>query len=110
MSFHSNRTHGFFWGFVLILIGLLFLFDQYDWLDIGELWPLAIIAVGIWMIIKPRHRFEKENWGDKGFGDRTYITDVDNVIQSNTFGDINVTINSKDFKAERFARPLAQLK
>jgi len=99
MFHHSDKSRGLFGGIVIIIIGVLFLLDEFRLLDVGELWPLAIIALGMWMIIKARSRRNGDSSHDHGFGDQTFISDTDNVLQSNTFGDVKVTINSKDFKS-----------
>ena len=99
MFHHSDKNRGLFWGSVIIIIGVLFLLDELRLLDVGELWPLAIIAIGVWMIIKARSRGTGDSWQGHGFGDQTFISDTDNVLQSNTFGDVKVTINSKEFKS-----------
>ena len=46
MSQHSDRNRGLFWGLIIIIIGFLFLFAKFGWINTGDLWPLAIIAIG----------------------------------------------------------------
>ena len=94
MTQSSEKKHGLFFGVLLVVLGALFLLDQNNIVDIGDLWPLIIVAAGIWMIIKPK---SCNNWESKNFGDQQYVTDSDKVIRSNSFGDINVTIDSKKF-------------
>lgn len=110
MSSHSDRSRGLFWGFIFIIVGLLFLLDRFRVLDIGDLWPLAIIAVGVWMIIKARSRSYEGSWSCHGMGDQAFVSDSGNVIHSNTFGDINVTINSKDFKSGQIRTTFGDVK
>lgn len=49
----GDRTGGMTAGIVLISIGLLFLADRFDWLDLGpswswwQWWPVILIAVGL---------------------------------------------------------------
>jgi len=49
----SNKSHEgrFFWGLFLVIIGLLFLFEQLGYLDFGEVistyWPAIFILIGI---------------------------------------------------------------
>ena len=49
-----------FWGFVLILVGVLFLLDRMGRLDFGELigrwWPLILVAAGLWHLVANRFR------------------------------------------------------
>jgi TM2 domain-containing membrane protein YozV len=38
---------------ILILLGLLFLFDQFGWISfarVTQLWPVILIALGVWML------------------------------------------------------------
>ena len=39
-------------GPILILIGSIFLVDQFGWADFGELWPVILIGVGLVMIVR----------------------------------------------------------
>lgn len=39
-------------GTVLILIGSIFLVDQFGWADFGDLWPVILIGIGLVMIIR----------------------------------------------------------
>jgi predicted membrane protein len=110
MSDHHDRKSGLFWGVIITLVGFLFLFDRMNILDIGDLWPLGIIAVGIWMIIKAKYRSDYGNGGSHGMGDQAYITDNENVIHSNTFGDVKVTIKSKDFKSGQIRTTFGDVK
>ena len=39
-------------GTVLILIGSIFLVDQFGWFDFRDLWPVILIGVGLVMIVR----------------------------------------------------------
>ncbi len=41
-------------GAVLILLGVLFLIDRYFNIDLGDLWPFILIAIGLWLIFRDR--------------------------------------------------------
>ncbi len=41
-------------GVVLIILGVLFLLDRWFNIDFGDLWPLILIAIGVWLIFKDR--------------------------------------------------------
>lgn len=60
MPSHKHSSGRIFWGFVLILVGALFLLDRMGRLDFGELigryWPLLIIAAGVWHLVANRFR------------------------------------------------------
>jgi hypothetical protein len=55
------RTHSRFGAIVLILIGGIFLLINLGILPVAELktllaqwWPLILIVIGVWMLIRPR--------------------------------------------------------
>lgn len=41
-------------GVVLIVLGVLFLIDRWFNIDFGDLWPLILIAIGVWLIFRDR--------------------------------------------------------
>ncbi|MFA4957386.1 MAG: PspC domain-containing protein [Candidatus Methanoperedens sp.] len=50
---HSNRAGWF--GIILILLGIILLLDQLNlikWFDKDLLWPVIIIFIGVWLLIK----------------------------------------------------------
>ena len=50
---HSNRA--FWFGILLILIGVIFLLKNFNfirWFDSDLIWPLIIILIGAWLLIK----------------------------------------------------------
>jgi phage shock protein PspC (stress-responsive transcriptional regulator) len=54
MKKQKNRFLG---GIILILIGVLFLFEELDiiwWADFDHLWPLILVAVGGYLIFKDK--------------------------------------------------------
>lgn len=55
MSKSSNVQGRIFWGLMLIVLGVLFLFDQMGRIDFGELvsryWPAVFILIGISILI-----------------------------------------------------------
>lgn len=54
-----SRGMGFFPGIILILLGMVFLFDElFWWFDWDYVWPLLIVGAGVLMIfhsLKPSH-------------------------------------------------------
>ena len=98
---HSSRSSSVFWGILLVIVGILIFLNNADVLYfddlISEYWPLAIVLLGIYIIVKSTDRREqRRNWD---FGDRHITTDSEQIIQSNTFGDIKVAIESKNFQS-----------
>lgn len=62
---HYRHSGNIFWGFILILLGLLFLFQNMDYLDVGDViaryWPLILILIGLKIILNKRRGFQTEN-------------------------------------------------
>jgi len=57
----GHKTQGrIFWGLLLILLGVLFLLDQMDRLDFGDLvgryWPVVFILIGISILLSNNFR------------------------------------------------------
>lgn len=52
------KTFSFFWGFLLALVGLVFLGVNLDWISssiwitLGQFWPVLLILLGIFLIIR----------------------------------------------------------
>jgi len=61
---HNFRNSGWF---IMVLVGLVFLSDDiFPGYNMHHLiWPLAIIAFGIWLITKRNQSFNQEKWGRK---------------------------------------------
>ena len=61
-SEHTRRERGpLFAGFVLITVGLLFLFSNlFRWFHFWELWPVILIVVGLMIVLKAK-REKNEN-------------------------------------------------
>ena len=49
MKTNSGNTTG---GIILILIGTIFLLNEYIDIDFGKLWPLFLIAIGVYILFK----------------------------------------------------------
>jgi lia operon protein LiaF len=76
-------------GIFLILIGILALLDNlelvYFWSAVGKLWPLILIALGIWLLTK-RHQLY---WGKR-------IEIREGKKYSRAFGDLKIDASGKD--------------
>ncbi len=103
-----------FHGYVLILVGNIFLWTQWypDLIDVKLIIPVALIIVGLIVIFSSRkfgkhkrrhHRFTKENWKHiheahhRGYGAYKYNED-DFIDSVSFFGGITKTVLSKNFK------------
>ncbi len=84
-----------FWGIVLVVIGLLFLLENFGYADVGDIfadyWPVILIIIGFSLITRKRstpreiHLREASQSGS------------DLLHQSNIFGDINIKTTSSNF-------------
>lgn len=101
----ENNRGGMFWGGLLILIGSLFLLDNFYYLDVGDIistyWPLILIGFGIKILLdrqKDLKRSEQtggtqtegDHHGNKQRTDKT-------ISESNIFGDIHINPGSDIF-------------
>jgi predicted membrane protein len=95
--------------FVLMLIGSIFLLNEFypNFIDRRYIWPLALMAVGAFLIFKPRHR----HWGMPEQGDTTALphqeevqpkelaaSDEDFLDSTTVFGGIKKTLFTKNFQ------------
>ena len=54
---NSNERNGnVVGGFILVAIGGLFLLDRWFGIHFRDLWPLILIGLGVWLIVKDRNR------------------------------------------------------
>ena len=86
-----------------MIVGGVFLFDRIN-PDISMrryIWPMALIAVGMFFIIRPRRR-NWDNWSEKKSGDIPGMSeswsDEDFVDSTSIFGGAKKNIISKNFK------------
>jgi len=65
----QKRKDPLVWGVILILFGALFLLQEVNvdiWDNVAKLWPLAIIAWGVWKLyfgLKERQEKPQERQG-----------------------------------------------
>ena len=59
----TGRTVG---GLFLLVIGMYFLLNEFNiipfWFNIGKLWPLVFVAIGLSFILKSKSKSDWENW------------------------------------------------
>jgi predicted membrane protein len=122
----SGLAHGFRGGgwLIMILIGSFFLMDDLiPGISFHQyLWPLGLIVVGLFLLLRPRRSYWGGNWrnyhrsrfrerirqrrgypgfdsGHSGFGSGTKsFTSEDYIDVTTVFGGIHKNIVSKDFK------------
>ena len=100
---NENKNSGMVWGLILVLIGVLFLFQNFDMLDIGDIistfWPLILVAIGL----KILYDRKSANADDTVVEAKVVVDNVeadissDKISKSNVFGDMNINITSSHF-------------
>jgi predicted membrane protein len=88
----------FFWGMLFIIIGIIFLLDNFGYASAGEIihdyWPLVFVLWGISILVRkgsPAPKVERNDHRDDHVSS-------DLFHQSNVFGDLTLNISSKNFK------------
>jgi hypothetical protein len=109
MAYRSS-SNNLFWGIILIILGILFLLQNFDYLNVGSIisryWPIILILLGIHVLSRhrqksadasqPGYRSEEtaSRRGGKGFSDKTgHGTAVNNV-----FGDIRQKFDKQEIR------------
>ncbi len=98
-------------GIVFILVGILALLDSLEfisfWSALGKLWPLILIGLGIWLLLKRRHFYWDEKVEikegkkySKAFGDLKIDSagmDPHGMDVEMGFGDLEVNLTKTNF-------------
>nr|WP_067054941.1 PspC domain-containing protein [Mucilaginibacter sp. L294] len=62
----KTSNAGLMFGVVLIVLGSIFLLDQFDWIpdwDFEKLWPVVLVAIGATLLFSSKKQpWEKEGW------------------------------------------------
>jgi len=112
----SGKKNSLFWGAMLILFGVLFLLDNFYFLDFGDIistyWPLILVAIGIKILLDHRRQqmerdeFKPEEPVDIHGG----TSNTDGISESNVFGDINLNIESENFRGGSVSNVFGDMK
>lgn len=105
----QNQFKGSAWLILILIGGAFMLEDLYPDLSLRHyLWPVLIIILGVWLMIKPRSRsYWKDEEGQARiqpqggsslFGDEKYSSKDDFIETTSIFGGIKKVILSKNFK------------
>jgi lia operon protein LiaF len=96
------------WGIILIVIGLVFLLDNYDVLSAREIvwtyWPLVLVLLGIHLIWRSNRESPgvsgstQAHRGMHGGGEKTVGKSSDTLSESNIMGDVNLRVTSTSFR------------
>ncbi len=99
----ESKHSGMMWGVILIAIGALFLFQNFNVLDVGDIlstfWPLILVAIGLKILYdrKSEDGDDVEVIDDSGEQKDSSQISSDKLSQSNVFGDLNINISSQQF-------------
>ncbi len=89
-----------FGGIILIIIGVLFLLDNLDVADFGDIvstyWPLILVVMGFVILRRRRQQGQTEAVFTQHEVQQTVTGDL--IHESNVFGDIFLSITSQSFK------------
>jgi len=113
---HSKGSSGIFWGGILILLGLLFLLDNFYYIDFGDIittyWPLILVAIGIKIIYdRRRQRGEDESWESFTSTDGEGIKSSEGGLsENNVFGDIQLQVTSEEFRGGSLSNVFGDIK
>ena len=100
----SHNFRGGAW-MILILIGSIFLANRIvPGLSFGHVWPVALIILGLFIILRPKHK--RKRAGDKNpnepadpfLTETTSYSDEDYVDNTSIFGGAKKIVISKNFK------------
>ncbi len=87
------------WGIILIVIGLIFLLNNYGILEIGDiigtLWPLILIFIGLSML--RRRHVERDADGSGEHGGRIVSMSSQSLDVSSVFSDIRFKARGDEF-------------
>jgi lia operon protein LiaF len=96
------------WGIILIVIGLVFLLDNYDVVSAREVvstyWPLVLVLLGIHLIWRSNREkpqvtgSAQANRGMHVGGEKTVGNSSDTLSESNIMGDVNLRVTSASFR------------
>ena len=109
-----QRNHNLWWGVTLIVIGVLFLLQNMDMLNVGqvvrEYWPALLILWGLSILLSRSRVSMASSGGDSPpplatagevsdvFNDRNDMPQTDQIVYSVVFGDLSLRPSSANFK------------
>jgi predicted membrane protein len=112
----QRSSSGLFWGFILILFGVLFLLDNFYILDFGDIirtfWPLILVAIGIKIIWDKRRA--RTDWES---GEEVVVEsegpqkrDSGSFSESSVFGDVNLQLGAQEFRGGSVSNVFGDIK
>jgi len=100
-------TSRFWWGIVLIGLGILFLLDTANVLDVREMiqtfWPLILVFIGIRMLLRRRMGTGDGTAATGGEGSDMHQSTGDRVEESILFGNAKARVTSSTFRGGKIS-------
>jgi lia operon protein LiaF len=102
-----RSTANLIWGLLFIAAGVIFLLDNYGYVNAWELvktfWPLILVAIGLkilWDVKRGPGEPSKRDWtgGPSRQSGYKSVSAADVLSESNIMGDIKVAVQSESFK------------
>lgn len=97
---HKSTHESLGWGIILISVGIIFLLNNSGTITIGKLisdyWPVLIILVGLSIILNSK---KSEIHTIAHSENNAPVDSADQIIHSNTFGDIFLNLKNHKFKS-----------
>ena len=87
-------------GIILIVVGILFIINNFDFFDFGDiLWRLSPLLLVWWgfHLLRKRGKTEKREGDFQVFGDTVESTSSQYVKHSSAFGDIRIKVECDEF-------------
>jgi predicted membrane protein len=113
----SKKNSSIFLGGILILFGVLFLLDNFYYIDFGDVistyWPLILVAIGIKIIYDrrdPRVEGEESRETFAATAGEGGKSSKDGLSESNVFGDIQLQAASENFRGGSVSNVFGDIK
>ena len=111
---YSNTN--FVWGAIFIAIGALLLLDNLNYISLGDLlreyWPVLLILIGLALLLRGDRIAYYTRYSPKTgeFSSRSFVSGQKRVEQANTFGDLNITLESDNFEGGSLRTVFGEIK
>ncbi len=83
-------------GWIILIIGLLFLLENIlpgfsAWHFVGDLWPLILIFIGLYIIVN-RQRFSRKASGEDWETRSRFVGELTTSYRDNEIGDVSISL------------------
>ena len=101
---HSRVSKNFFWGILLIVLGLLFLLHNFEYINFGETvrryWPLLLIYFGLHALFSSRKSFDTKDKPQStlhGHLNHGFYQSAGESV-NNVFGDVRIRFDNQTIR------------